>query len=212
MRAIQTVLLLVVLVLPAGAALIVIPPSNVTSSSEIPPNFNRQDDFLVDNSGMTGDFHAIGPPDGTMWLSRGNAFGGEDLDPFVRFDLGQPYTVNSFRVWNYNEVAGTTNLTGRGVNAVTVRFGLTESLGSAVSGITNFAQADGTNSYAGEVFDSFTPFTARYILFDIDSNHGGDNNFYGLSEVRFDGVPVPEPGAAVLLALGALLAVRRRRA
>ena len=33
----------------------------------------------------------------------------------------------------------------------------------------------------------FPPFAARYIKFDIDSNHGGDNNFYGLSEVQFDG-------------------------
>jgi len=170
------------------AELISIPPGNVTASSEIPPGFNRLDDFIVDGSGMTGTTHGNGPPDGTMWLSRGTAFGGDDLDPSVTFDLGDVYTITSFHVWNYNELAGATDLTGRGVNGVSIEFGTTAALGSTVAGITNFARADTTTTYAGEVFDGFAPFTARFIKFDIDSNHGGDNNFYGLSEVRFDGI------------------------
>ena len=169
----------------ANAELITIPPENVTASTEI-PGFNRIDDYLVDGSGLTGGQH-VAAVEPNMWLSIGTAFGGDDLDPFVIFDLGAVYTINSFHVWNYNE--SPPNLVARGVNSVTVEYGTTAELGSTVPGITNFTIADGLATYAGENFSGFPAFNARYIKFDINSNHGGDNNFYGLSEVQFDGVP-----------------------
>lgn len=167
-----------------------IPPENVSSSSEIGGQFNRIDDFLVDGSGLFDGGHD-GTPDGTMWLSEGNCCGGtEDLDPWVLFDLGAVYTITSIHVWNYNEATGG-NLTERGVREVTIEYGTTEALGATVPGITEFAQAPEpvTVTYPGEVFDSFPPFVARYIKFDIDSNYGDPSQFYGLSEVQFDGVP-----------------------
>lgn len=198
--------------LVSEAAIISIDPATgVTASSEIPPNFDRRDDFIVDGSGLSAGQHAIGPPDGTMWLSTGTAFGGDDPNPFVIFDLGAVYTVNSFHVWNYNELAGATNLTGRGVNAVTVEYGLTTAFGSTIPGITNFAQADATPTYLGEDFNSFAPFNAQFIRFDIDSNHGGDNGFFGLSEVQFNGDLVPEPSSLALLTLAGFGLLRRRR-
>ena len=195
-----------------NAALIVFadPATQVTASSEIGGAFNRQDDFLVNGSGLTGGQHAIAV-EPNMWLSRGTTFGGDDLDPSVIFDLGAVYTINSFHVWNYNE--SPPNLTARGVNGVAVEYGTTAGLGSVVPGITNFAQADGLATYAGEDFSGFTSFDARFIKFDINSNHGGDNNFYGLSEVQFDGVlAVPEPATGTLAGLSVLaFALRRRR-
>ncbi len=169
---------------PSRAEIITIPPANVTASSQIGAPFNRQDDFVVDGSGLTGGQHtsAVQP---NMWLSTGNGFGGIDPDPSITFDLGAVYTISSFHVWNYNE--SPPNLTNRGVNSVTVQFGTTAALGSTVPGIANFAQANGLNTYAGENFSGFTPFSARFIKFDINSNHGDGNTFYGLSEVRFDG-------------------------
>ncbi len=197
--------------LVSNAAIISIAPGDVSSSSEIGAPFDRIDDHLVDGSGLVGGGHD-GTPDGGMWLSMGTCCGGtRDLDPWVQFDLGAEYTISSIHVWNYNEATGG-NLTERGVNAVTVQYGITLALGSTVPGITNFAQAPEpvTNTYAGEVFN-VTPFNARYIRFDIDSNHNGDNFFYGLSEVQFDGVPVPEPGSLALVALGGIALLRRRR-
>ena len=197
----------------SNAAIISIPAANVTASSEIPPSFNRQDDFIVNGNGLSGGLHNI-TPDGGMWLSRGTGFGGDDLDPSVSFDLGAVYTINSFRVWNYNEAG---NLSRRGVNGVSVEYGETLALGATVAGITNFTQAPGANGYAGELYNSFAPFDARYVKFDIDSNHGGDNNFYGLSEVQFDGVlapttVIPEPSSTALLGLGILsIAFLRRK-
>ena len=182
--------LLVVAATVSHAEIITIAPENVSSSSDIGGGFDRIDDHLVNGSGLVAGGHD-GTPDGTMWLSMGTCCGGtQDFDPWVLFDLGAVYTINSIHVWNYNEATGG-NLTERGVNEVAIEYGLTEALGSTVPGITNFTQAPEpvTNTYPAEVFDTFTPFTARYIKFDIDSNHNGDNFFYGLSEVQFDGVP-----------------------
>jgi len=174
----------------ANAELISIAPGNVTVSSTVVGLFNRIDDHIVNGHGLDGGQHTNAVK-GNMWLSSGTEFGGDDPDPFVIFDLGAIYTIGSFHVWNYNE--NPPNLTGRGVNRVSVEYGTTPDLGSTVTGITNFAEADGTSTYPGESFEKFPPFKARYIKFDINSNHGSDNNFYGLSEVQFYGELVPEP-------------------
>lgn len=174
----------------ANAELISIAPGNVTVSSMVAGLFNRIDDHLVNGSGLNDGQHTNAVK-GNMWLSSGTEYGGDDPDPFVIFDLGAIYTIGSFHVWNYNE--NPPNLTSRGVNRVSVEYGTTPDLGSTVTGITNFAEADGTSNYLGESFEKFPPFKARYIKFDINSNHGSEENFYGLSEVQFYGELVPEP-------------------
>jgi len=115
--------------LPSDAALIVFadPSTQVIASTELPttnPNFTRFDDHIVDGSGLlTTTTHDNGADD-QAWLSTGTSFGGLDTDPYVIFDLGDTYTINSFRVWNYNENATGIQMT-RGVNAVTVEYGTT---------------------------------------------------------------------------------------
>ncbi len=134
---------------------------------------------IVDGSGFSAGEHDSNPRN--MWLSSGIEFGGEDTDPSVTFDLGAVYTINNFHVWNYNQAG----FSDRGINSVSIEYGTTAALGSTVAGITNFAQATGSDGYTGEEFDTFTPFDARYIKFDINSNHGNADLFYGLSEVQF---------------------------
>ncbi|MDG2124410.1 MAG: hypothetical protein P8J87_11965, partial [Verrucomicrobiales bacterium] len=136
----------------SSAALISVDPANVTASSQIGAPFDRQDDFIVNGSGLSGGQHitAVQP---NMWLSRGTAFGGDDLDPSVIFNLGAEYVIDSFHVWNYNEAPP--NLTARGVNGVTVEYGSTPALGSILTEVTNFAQATGLDDYAGEDFSGF---------------------------------------------------------
>ncbi len=55
--------------LSAEAAIISIPTGNVTASTQIGGTFDRQDDYLVDGSGLTGGLHttAVEP---NMWLSE----------------------------------------------------------------------------------------------------------------------------------------------
>ncbi|MCA9270446.1 MAG: PEP-CTERM sorting domain-containing protein, partial [Planctomycetales bacterium] len=159
------------------------PTTGVAASSEIATCCSDRDPAdIVNGSGLVGGLHDVNPSN--MWLSIGSGFGGVDPNPFVIFDMGDVHTINSFNVWNYNEAGA---FSTRGVNAVTVEYGNTPALGSTVSGITNFAQATGAAGYAGENFNSFTPFDARFVKFDIDTNHGDASTFYGLSEVQFDG-------------------------
>jgi hypothetical protein len=163
---------------------------SVTASSEIGGTFDRQDDYLIDGSGLNALGEHTSSVETNMWLSAANGFGGIDADPKVVFDLGAIYTLDALRVWNYNE--NPPNLTNRGVKNVTVNYGTTAALGSTVAGITQFAQASGANTYTGELFDlSSAPIQARYIEFDIASginngNWGDGNTFYGLSEVQFN--------------------------
>ena len=200
----------------ADAAVITIDPGTVGNVTATSDTLGRVDDNIVNESGLTSGAHDRTADN--MWLSSGTDFGGIDPNPSVLFDLGAVYTINSFHVWNYNEAvlraSGSvrTNLTNRGVNGVSVEYGTTVALGSTVTEITNFAQANALATYAGENFNGFTSFNARYIKFDINSNHGDANSFYGLSEVQFDGIAIPEPSsAALLLGLGSIALVLRRR-
>jgi hypothetical protein len=38
-----------------------------------------------------------------MWTTVGNTGNPEDLNPFIIFDLGQGYTLQTTRIWNYND-------------------------------------------------------------------------------------------------------------
>lgn len=207
-------------------------------SSELSVSFNRLASMTIDGSGgvpvgsFTGN-HTAFPPDGNMWLSADNGCCGQPADPHVAagdgrlahivWDLGAVYNVSSFRIWNYNE--NPPDLDARGSDRVEIRTSATSNLaGLALAGTPltdpsdldtsfNLMQAPGV-AYGGELFNA--PFTGRYVRMDIYTNHGGDNMFAGLSEIRFEGelfVPVPEPATAALglLGLGALGMVARRR-
>lgn len=178
--------------------------------------FNRQARFLVDSSGLFNDTHTL-TPDGFMWLNQGTFGGGSDLAPEITFDLGQLTAISEVKVWNYNEnLPGRPELLGRGVSQMEILVadeldGTFESLG-----IYDLRMAPGVDFFDfGEIIELDT--TARYVRFDILGNHGGDNNFVGLSEVQFfgqalaQGVPEPTTGTLLLLA-GAGVMIRRRRA
>ena len=127
-----------------------------------------------------------------------------DTTGWLIFDLGSTYTITSMDVWQY----GHWNVCPRGVKGFQVLSSINGTDYTLVANAT--LQKTCVTPNAAELFSLAT--NARYIKFDIQSNHGG-GTFTGLSEVQFNGSPVPIPGAVWLLGSGlmGLIAVRRRK-
>ena len=196
-----------------GASAQVIPGVTVESFSSQVANlgYDRMAVHSIDGSGLTGgggvstDTHG-GIPE-TMWLSAGSFtfFGGPDYDPAITFNLGSLYNVNALRIWNYNE----TGFTKHGANQLTVTAGATL-LTMTQTQTISLLQGGGTGAEPAQNFTS-TFAGVQYLKFAINSNYDGDDfvndvftgsaeQFAGLSEVRFEGTAIPEPGSLSLLA------------
>jgi len=139
----------------------------------------------------------------TMWLNTDDGCCGsrsynsgpgsnDDNDPGIVFDLGGLYDVSSMNVWNYNE-GGTSSGTGlrytqRGVNEAEILVSQ-DNITYTSLGNVFLSEAPGADNVD---FHQAVPLntTARFVKIDILSNHGGDGEFVGLSEVRFDGTLV----------------------
>jgi hypothetical protein len=186
---------------------------------------------VVDGSGLD----ANNPPDhttnpnGFMWLNSGDGTfpgGTPASDPdrpsqlgHITFNLNGTFTIDSFRVWNYNEVNANTqqSFTNRGVQTLTISIAATSGgpftpLVDPTSNTTTwtFAQAPGNNTYTGQLFSLSAPVSAAFVRFDIKTNYGDANGFVGLSEVQI--FSVPEPGTWSLLgAAGMTMSILARR-
>ncbi len=159
--------------------------------------FTRFAARTVDGSGMVNDQHGT-TPDGTMWLSHGTfASGNDPLPAEITFDLGAVVDLAGVQVWNYNEV----NNTARGAKQVVVQTAPAAGGDFTTVATLNFRAALGVASEPGERFD-LPASGVRQVKFIINSTHGGDQNFAGLSEVKFFKQGLPPPGAPQLLKEG----------
>jgi hypothetical protein len=229
----QTVVLLASVLLcfvPARGATL---PTTIKGVSSEFTSIDRGAIHCVDGSGLDANNppnHTTNP-NGFMWLNTGDGFFGGGADPHpggdlaqITFDLGGLSTVDSFRVWNYNEVNANSaqSFTDRGVQTLTISIATSASgpyvplLNPAGTSTTwTFNIAPGSNIYTGQLFTLTTPIQAAFIRFDILTNYdtaGTDHGLVGLSEVQFYGSTVPEPGTLSLIAVGVsgLVTLRRR--
>lgn len=163
-------------------------------SSELVGGFDRRAVYTVNGNGFepngTGTHSVV--PDGNMWLNNGPNF---PLPAVITFDLEGNYDLNSLTVWNYNET--TNGLSTRGANEVEILVSDREGGTFTSLGNFNFTQAPGNDTTDFRQVIDLSGFPAadstRLVRLNIISNHGGTDNYTGLSEVRFDGASVPGP-------------------
>ena len=171
-------------------------------SSELVGGFDRGAIRVLDGSGFdealgTHNVTPDGNAGGGMWLNNGTFAAPNDPNApgaIITFDLEANYALGSLTVWNYNETARP-DLVNRGTNEVEILIAASEGGEFTSIGDFNFTVAPGLEfENFGQIIDlsSFPEAgDARLVRFNIKSNHGGDNNFVGLSEVRFTGLGSP---------------------
>lgn len=191
-------------------------PTTIASVSSNLAGFNRNAAYAVSGAGLDyGDTHTIAP-DGNMWLNQGT-FGGDpsihDLAPEITFDLGSVQKIATMKIWNYNEtVPGREDeLLGRGVAMTDVLVAGEDQVFFPLYTFLEIDRANGDSTVDFSQSFDMGGVMARYVKLDILSNHGGDNNFVGLSEVQFFGVPEPSTYALAAVGLATLAFARRRR-
>ena len=179
-----------------------------TASTELGGVFDRLAVHAVDDSGLgPGDNFASTPDQthnalagGFVWLTTAG-----DPNPTYTVTFDNLFSITGFRVFNYNEAG---SFTTRGVQLTNILVSLDGVNFVPLLNNVLFAQAPGTGTYTGQFFDLVLltggNVTARAIQFDIQSNYGDAQNFYGLSELQFDGLLVPEPTSSTLMAIGGL--------
>ena len=160
---------------------------DVTASSSLDSDpWSRDAIHAIDGSGLSDSGSHVISPDGYMWLSEGTLTG-NDIDPFIQFDLGFVQRLDHLKVWNYNEsLAGRPELLDRGIQSADVYVAGNDQVFELAISQQLFSKAPGND------FDDFSQLIdmggveARYIRFDnIVAFPGADSNLVGLSEIEF---------------------------
>ena len=166
------------------------------ASSQLTTGFNRAAAQTVNGSGLAAGQHGI-LPDGNMWLSNGVFSTPNDpLPADITWDLGANVDLTSLHVWNYNENAPP-DLTTRGSRTVEILTASAAGGPFTSRGTWTLIRASGRVSEPGQHIDLQVP-NVRAVKFNITTNHGGDNQFAGLSEVKFYKAGSPGPATPVL--------------
>lgn len=178
---------------PAAAA--IIQPVAVTASSTF---WTYDLANLVNGSGLSDGLH-----DGDYnhaWMTDTT---GEPA--WLVFDLGAAYDLTAALVWQYNVDFGL----DRGVRGIAVALSA-DGIGFTQVLEGTLAKADGLPAAAQTLQLNGA---ARYVRFDLRNNYGDQYTWTGLSEVRFDGAAVPEPGSWAMMigGFGMIGAALRRR-
>lgn len=171
-----------------------IPVSSVTASSTF---YTYDVNNLINGNGLIGDLHS-----GDF---RGKWITNETPTGTLIFDLGGVYEVSSTSIWNYGPGCCGDE---RSVKDLDIKSSVEGTIYTTIgSFVLNQPQTD---PFAADILAFNT--TARYIEFDLNSMYGGDI-YIGLSEVQFNGSPVPVPAAAWLLSSGllGLIGIARRK-
>lgn len=131
-------------------------------------------------------------------------------DGWIEYTFSTPQAIDNMWVWNYNDVT----YAGRGFKNVAVDYSVDGTTWSRLGGgdtYLQFAIAPGTDGYECNNIISFNGLVVKKVLLTARFADGlyGDPSNGGLSEVQFQ--VVPEPVTMVLLGLGSLGMMVRKR-
>ena len=188
----------------SAQAQLLIQPAVATFSSQNPYGINRYASYTVDGSGLTaGPSGILGAADSTcngtaspgMWTTRGNTGTPNDTAPSITYDLGAVHTLQTTRLWNYNE----TGFTKIGAQSIRLSTSADNTNFTALTTLTPL-QANGGPAEMAQDFATAAA-GVRYVRLQILTNYdeaifwnaitgtnyaGLDNRYLtGLSEVRF---------------------------
>lgn len=144
----------------------------------------------IDHCGTDGE-HSNSAQD--SWLScepapSPNPLRGDGY--WIQYDFGYVFSLENAQIWNYN-VAGATDY---GFQNVVIDYSL-DGVNWYELGEFNWAQANGTNSYSGFLFDALDGVTAQYLLITGIDNFGTGDCF-GLSEININASQCLQAGNA----------------
>jgi hypothetical protein len=136
----------------------------------------------IDGSGLNAnDQHST--TDTAMWLSS-------DTGPqptWIQYEFDRVYKLYEMWVWNSNQ--SVEPAVGFGLKNVTIQYSTDGTNWTQLSGVPQFAQATGFDTYVHNTTVNFQGVAARFVKITANSNWGG-GSLYGLSEVRFFHIPV----------------------
>lgn len=195
---------------PRVASAQMIAPTSATTASQFSALYDIGN--VIDGSGLEAGFdvtssHAIYLQN-NHWTTQAGALAAGNAR--ASFFFSSEVDLYSFNMWNHRSTTSGGGGVGADPNYAVTRFDLVfrDAGGDVIFSLLNQAALPNIAIAQNYVFDTVTG--VRQVDFTILANNGS-NNYTGLAEVRFNGVPLPTPGAGVFLAASGLMLARRRR-
>ncbi len=123
-----------------------------------------------------------------MWMSAGTQ------PNWIQYEFDKIYKLHELWVWNSNQLIET--FLGFGAKDVTIEYSADGETWATLEGVTEFARATASPTYAANTTVDFGGAMAKFVKLTINANWGGVAPQTGLSEVRFLYIPVGLRAAA----------------
>lgn len=166
----------------------------ITATASSSNTANTGPEKTIDGSGLNdSDQHSVDLDD--MWLSAKDG----PKPVWIQYEFDKLYALDRAVVWNSNQELE--SMIGLGARNVTIEYSA-DGVAWTTLGDSEFAQADGTETYIATTTVEFGEAPAKYVKLIIQDNWGGLSPQCSLSEVRFYAVPLaarepaPASGAA----------------